>query len=85
MVYELEQRCVAMLGDLYHAEGATAAEDGTRQQLQCVGTSTIGSSEGIMLAGLAMKKRWQQRRRAAGLSTDRPNLIFGSYAQACHL
>ena len=31
-----------------------------------IGTSTIGSSEACMLGGLALKRRWQHARRAAG-------------------
>ncbi len=48
---EIEARCVRMLGDLWHAPHAAAS----------VGTSTTGSSEGCMLGGLALKRRWQQR------------------------
>ena len=45
---------------------------GTRRDAaESVGTSTTGSSEGCMLAGLALKRRWQQARRAAG-QVDRP-------------
>src|SRR5689334_17878573 len=68
---EIEARCVRMLGDLWHAPHAADS----------VGTSTTGSSEGCMLAGLAMKRRWQQARRAAGLPTDRPNLVMGANVQ----
>jgi glutamate decarboxylase len=70
---DIEARCVRMLGDLWHAPDAA----------QSVGTSTTGSSEGCMLAGLAMKRRWQQARREAGLSTDRPNLVMGANVQVC--
>ena len=31
-----------------------------------------------MLGGLALKWRWRKRREAAGLSTDKPNLVMGS-------
>jgi glutamate/tyrosine decarboxylase-like PLP-dependent enzyme len=34
-----------------------------------------------MLAGLALKKNWQRRRRAAGLSTDKPNLVMAYSVQ----
>ena len=68
---EIEARCVRMLGDLWHAPHAT----------ESVGTSTTGSSEGCMLAGLALKRRWQQARRAAGRSTDRPNIVMGGNVQ----
>ncbi|WP_328391905.1 glutamate decarboxylase [Nocardia sp. NBC_00416] len=70
---ELEQRCVRILADLWHADDADHA----------VGCSTTGSSEACMLAGLAMKRRWQHRRRAAGQSTERPNLVMGINVQVC--
>src|SRR3954454_19680563 len=43
---DIEERCVRMLGDLWHAPHAA----------ESVGTSTTGSSEGCMLAGLALKR-----------------------------
>ncbi|GAC1322329.1 MAG: glutamate decarboxylase [Thermoleophilaceae bacterium] len=43
-----------------------------------IGTATIGSSEAIMLGVLAHKRSWQGRRRAAGLSVDRPNIVIGA-------
>ena len=68
---EIESRCVAMLGDLWHVPDAADS----------IGTSTTGSSEGCMLAGLALKRRWQQARRAAGKSTERPNIVMGGNVQ----
>jgi glutamate decarboxylase len=68
---DIEARCVRMLGDLWHVPDA----------IDSVGTSTTGSSEGCMLAGLALKRRWQQARRAAGSSTDRPNIVMGGNVQ----
>ena len=53
---ELETRCVAMLVDLWHAPDVDEA----------TGCSTTGSSEAAMLGGLALKRRWQKRRRADG-------------------
>ncbi|MEW5425251.1 glutamate decarboxylase [Amorphus sp. 3PC139-8] len=64
---EIEARCVRMLADLWNAPYPS---DG-------VGCSTTGSSEAAMLGGLAMKRRWEARRRAEGKSTDKPNLITG--------
>jgi glutamate decarboxylase len=61
----IEQRCIRMLADLFHAPGPTT------------GTRTQGSSEAIMLGALSLKWKWRARREAAGLSTDRPNLVFG--------
>ena len=68
---ELERRCVAMLGDLWHAPSSG------------VGCSTTGSSEACMLGALALKRRWQKRRRDAGEASDKPNLILGINAQIC--
>ncbi|MFM1802313.1 MAG: Glutamate decarboxylase beta [Planctomycetota bacterium] len=64
---EIEARCVHMLADLWNAP----------DELNSVGCSTTGSSEAAMLGGLAMKRRWEARRRAEGKSTERPNLITG--------
>ena len=47
-----------------------------------VGCSTIGSSEAAMLGGMAAKWRWKNKRKAAGLSTDKPNMVCGS-VQIC--
>ncbi|MBO9556861.1 MULTISPECIES: glutamate decarboxylase [Cellulomonas] len=69
----IEQRCWTMLADLWHAPAPRRA----------VGTSTIGSSEAAMLGGLALKRRWQHARRAAGRPTDRPNLVMSSAVQVC--
>ena len=68
---EIERRCVNIVADLFHAP-----TDG-----DAIGVSTIGSSEAVMLGGLAMKWKWRQRREAAGLSTDRPNMVMGSNVQ----
>ncbi|HWC79074.1 MAG TPA: glutamate decarboxylase [Pseudonocardiaceae bacterium] len=70
---ELEARCVRMLAGLWHAP------DGA----QAPGCSTTGSSEACMLAGLALKRRWQKARRAAGKPADRPNIVMGVNVQIC--
>jgi glutamate decarboxylase len=70
---ELEARCVAMLASLWHA---TDPEHAT-------GCSTTGSSEAAMLGALALKRRWQKRRAAAGEPSDRPNLVMGINVQVC--
>jgi glutamate decarboxylase len=69
----LEMRCTNMLANLWHAPAAERA----------TGCSTTGSSEAAMLAGLALKRRWQHARRAAGLPADRPNLVMGINVQVC--
>ena len=73
---ELQDRCVNMLARLFHAP--EAAPDA-----QSVGTATVGSSEAIHLAGLAMKWKWRKARAAAGLDDARPNLVMGANVQVC--
>lgn len=63
---EIEARCVRMLADLWNAPEGPAT-----------GCSTTGSSEAAMLGGLAMKRRWEARQKAAGKPIDKPNLITG--------
>lgn len=46
-----------------------------------VGVGTVGSSEAIMLAGLAFKRRWQNKRKAQGLPYDKPNIVTGANVQ----
>jgi glutamate decarboxylase len=69
----IENRCWKILARLWHAPDPHGA----------IGTSTIGSSEACMLGGLALKRRWQQARRAGGKPTDRPNIIMSSAVQVC--
>ncbi len=71
---EIEQRCVHMLADLWHAPHAA----------NTVGTSAIGSSEACMLAGMAAKWRWRAKRQAAGKPTDRPNMVCGPVQVVWH-
>jgi glutamate decarboxylase len=63
--FEIQQRCIRMLAELFNAPGETT------------GTSTQGSSEAIMLGALSLKWKWRERREAAGQPTDAPNLVFG--------
>ena len=69
---EIENRCVTMLANLWNSPNP----------LNSIGCSTTGSSEAAMLGGMAMKWRWREKRRAAGKSADRPNLVCGP-VQVC--
>jgi glutamate decarboxylase len=69
----IEEYCWRILADLWNAPNRS----------DVIGTSTIGSSEACMLGGLALKRRWQHARRAAGKDTERPNLIMSSAVQVC--
>ncbi|KAM0952851.1 putative glutamate decarboxylase [Dioscorea sansibarensis] len=72
---ELQNRCVNMIAHLFNAP---IGEDET-----AVGVGTVGSSEAIMLAGLACKKKWQNKRKAEGKSYDKPNIVTGANIQVC--
>lgn len=55
----------------------------TDDESKPMGTSTIGSSEAIMLAVLSMKKVWVNKRKAEGKPHDNPNIIMNSAVQVC--
>jgi glutamate decarboxylase len=72
---ELQNRCVNMIARLFNAplgDGETA-----------VGVGTVGSSEAIMLAGLAFKRKWQNKMKAEGKPYDKPNIVTGANVQVC--
>jgi glutamate decarboxylase len=56
-----------MLADLWNSPAAA----------NTVGCSTTGSSEAAMLGGMAMKRAWEAKRKAAGKPIDKPNLVTG--------
>ncbi|KAI9496015.1 pyridoxal phosphate-dependent transferase [Zychaea mexicana] len=64
----VQGRCISIIGNLWNAKEA-------------IGTATVGSSEAVMLGGLAMKKMWQGKRREQGKDTYHPNIVFGNNAQ----
>ena len=72
---EMENRCVNILADLWHAP----------KELNYMGTSTVGSSEACMLGGMAMKFRWRNRAKALGMdvTSKKPNLVISSGYQVC--
>ena len=72
---ELENRCVNIHADLWHAP----------EDMKYMGTSTVGSSEACMLGGMAMKFRWRNRAKEAGIDINakKPNLVVSSGYQVC--
>lgn len=72
---EIESRCVNIVAKLFNAP----LGDGEN----ALGVSTVGSSEAIILAVLAAKRKWQNKRRAEGKSTDKPNLVMNAAVQVC--
>jgi glutamate decarboxylase len=69
----IETRCWRMLAHLW----------GSPDSEKSIGTSTIGSSEACMLGGLALKRRWQHARKAAGKDASKPNLVMSAAVQVC--
>src|SRR5437667_11824508 len=63
--FEIQQRCIRMLAELFHAPGETT------------GARTQGSSEAIMLGALSLKWKWRHRMHAENKGVDRPNHVFG--------
>lgn len=67
-----------------HGGGPSQMHHTSRRRLRrALLEGCVGSSEACYLGGLAMKKKWQQARRAAGLPIDRPNLVLSHVAQVC--
>lgn len=64
----IEERIVNIMANLYNIPDKD----------DFVGTSTIGSSEAIMLGLLAHKWNWKEKRIKAGKPFDRPNIVFGA-------
>ncbi|KAK4747614.1 hypothetical protein SAY87_014200 [Trapa incisa] len=72
---ELQNRCVNMIAHLFNAPlGDSEA---------AIGVGTVGSSEAIMLAGLAFKRKWQNKMKALGKPYDKPNIVTGANVQVC--
>ncbi|MBO0853005.1 MAG: glutamate decarboxylase [Nocardia sp.] len=72
----IDSRLSCMVASLFNAPGIDPQDPDS-----ATGVSTIGSSEAVMLAGLALKWRWRAARRAADKPADRPVLVLGSNVQ----
>lgn len=68
---DMHARCISIIAHLWGVQKGETA----------IGTATTGSSEAIHLGGLAMKRRWQEKRKAEGKDTSKPNIIMGANAQ----
>jgi len=66
-IAELEARRVQMLGDPWSPP--TAANT--------IGRSTTGSREAAMPGGMARRRAWESKRKAAGKPTEKPNMTTG--------
>ncbi|KAA8530704.1 hypothetical protein F0562_005362 [Nyssa sinensis] len=72
---ELQNRCVNMIAHLFNVP--------LGQGEAAVGVGTVGSSEAIMLAGLAFKRKWQKKMKDLGKPHDNPNIVTGANVQVC--
>lgn len=68
---QMHARCVSIIAHLW----------GVQKGERAIGSATTGSSEAIHLGGLAMKRRWQEKRQKEGKDTSKPNIIMGANAQ----
>lgn len=68
---DMHTRCVNIIANLW----------GAQKGQKPIGTATTGSSEAIHLGGLAMKRRWQEKRDKEGKDKSKPNIIMGANAQ----
>jgi glutamate decarboxylase len=68
---DMHARCVSIIANMWGAQKSEKA----------IGSATTGSSEAIHLGGLAMKRRWQEKRMAENKDTSKPNIIMGANAQ----
>ncbi len=69
----IHERCVNMLARLFNSP----------KDAKTIGTATIGSSEAIMLALLAHKWTWINRRKKEKKPYDKPNMVFGADVHVC--
>lgn len=73
---EIQNRCVSMIARMFNAPTHSDEES-------AMGTSTVGSSEAIMLGVLSMKRRWQNKRKAEGKDYSKPNMVMNAAVQVC--
>ncbi|KAK5089550.1 glutamate decarboxylase gad1 [Exophiala xenobiotica] len=68
---DIHARCIPIIGNMW----------GAQKGQHPIGIATTGSSEAIHLGGLAMKRRWQEKREREGKDKSKPNIIMGANAQ----
>ncbi|KAF1989218.1 glutamate decarboxylase [Aulographum hederae CBS 113979] len=68
---DMHARCISIIAHMWSVQKGEKA----------IGSATTGSSEAIHLGGLAMKRRWQEKRTKEGKDTSKPNILMGANAQ----
>jgi len=69
--FAMESHMVRWLHDLWNGP----------KGVEPYGAATIGSSEACMLAGLAHKWNWREKRQQSGKDASRPNMVTGGNVQ----
>jgi glutamate decarboxylase len=77
----IHQQVIAMTANLFHADHS-GNESGSYTS-GMIGTTTVGSSEAVMLALLTHKWNWIHKPAATRTHKDRPHLIIGTHTHAC--
>src|SRR5262249_50751638 len=77
----IHQQVIAMTANLFHADQPAMSLQGGPPRI--IGTTTVGSSEAVMLALLTHKWNWKHRRVSGRRLKDRPFLVFGTHTHAC--
>lgn len=81
----IHKRVISMIARLFHANVPADEHEQTGHQSGFIGTTTVGSSEAVMLALLAHKWNWKkkQRQNPQRSARDQPYLIIGTHTHAC--
>lgn len=78
----IHQQVIAMTANLFHAD-LSGIEAHAGNESGMIGTTTVGSSEAVMLALLTHKWNWSHRHRDGRCAKDRPHLVIGTHTHAC--
>src|SRR5262249_15590562 len=86
-VEAMHQRVIHMIARLFHANVPSPPDTALTSVCQSgfLGTTTVGSSEAVMLALLAHKWNWkkQHQHNPQRSAKDQPYLIIGTHTHAC--
>lgn len=91
---DIQNRCVSMIARMFNAPTANNDENsmgtstvGSSEAIACIPRhkkcEDTFAHESQMLGTLAMKKRWQNKRKAAGKDYSKPNIVMNSAVQVC--
>ena len=78
----IHHQVIAMTANLFHAD-LSAIDPHSGHNAGMIGTTTVGSSEAVMLALLTHKWNWNHTHRSGRSPKDRPHLIIGTHTHAC--